>query len=701
MKLRILDPSMGSGHFLLATCQYLAEELATNPYTPPGPDTSTSEDALTYWKRRVVENCLYGVDLNPLAVDLAKLALWLETVAWNQPLTFLDHHLQHGNSLMGGRTRSLGSLHQPKSSTTPLSEEVLKKKLPLILAPLAEIRDLPSDTVGDMKDKANRFKTYKRAVESLWRLADLWTVAAAGRDVDSDNYVLAVQSVSKPSTFKHITAEVWFQSAVASADDLHAFHWELAFPEVFCDANGVRGDGGFDTIIGNPPYEVLAEEESGTDWTSLRGFVDSVPQYAPAMNGKQNLYKLFICRSLDLLRPGGRFGFIVPMALLGDKIASDLRRYMVKVGEFVAVEGFPQKDDPKKRVFPDAKLSTSVFVFANECNRTSPRRFASRLHSGGTVEVDSPSLELSAPEIPLYDPANFTIACCPQADWDLAVRVMKTGRMKRLREFAEFSQGEVNETNEKKKPGTLVAPGKGKLVIRGASICLYVAREASQGDDLYLNVPAFTAGKGEGTKAFDHLHRRVVWQESSPQNNFRRIIAALLPAGEFCNHKVNYLTERKSNLPLPFVLGLLNSLLADWYFRLGSTNASVSHYQIENLPCPLFQERLGTKDETINKETAKLLAADKPAQTLALLRPLIEVTPFSIALRDAIEMAVKRIIDLEKDRGEMSRSDRSSLSLDAQPFQDFIDTLLFNMAGLTEKEVEGLRKRYQKMKEIK
>ena len=93
LKLRVLDPSMGSGHFLLAACQYLAEQIATNPYTPPGPDTGTADDTLSFWKRRVIENCIYGVDLNPLAVDLAKLALWLETVAVDRPLTFLDHHL--------------------------------------------------------------------------------------------------------------------------------------------------------------------------------------------------------------------------------------------------------------------------------------------------------------------------------------------------------------------------------------------------------------------------------------------------------------------------------------------------------------------------------------------------------------------------------------------------------------------------------
>ena len=114
--------------------------------------------------------------------------------------------------------------------------------------------------------------------------------------------------------------------------------------------------------------------------------------------------------------------------------------------------------------------------------------------------------------------------------------------------------------------------------------------------DLLLNVESFLRDKGPDTKAFHHRYRRVGLQESSPQNNFRRIIAALISAGEFCNHNVNYLPEHTSQVPLEFALGLLNSKLGDWYFRLGSTNAAVSHYQLYNLPCPFFAPKVGPKE---------------------------------------------------------------------------------------------------------
>src|SRR5262249_34185758 len=109
LALRILDPAMGSGHFLLAACDFLAEEIATSPFAPESlVGAGEGESAVGFWKRRVTENCLYGVDINAMAVDIAKLALWLHTVAADRPLTFLDHHLRHGNSLLGPGWRGCG-----------------------------------------------------------------------------------------------------------------------------------------------------------------------------------------------------------------------------------------------------------------------------------------------------------------------------------------------------------------------------------------------------------------------------------------------------------------------------------------------------------------------------------------------------------------------------------------------------------------
>jgi hypothetical protein len=313
------------------------------------------------------------------------------------------------------------------------------------------------------------------------------------------------------------------------------------------------------------------------------------------------------------------------------------------------------------------------------------------------IESGSPGLKLSTASIPLYDPVNFTIVSCSQDDWDLATKIMQSGRMTRLKEFTEFFQGEVNETNERARGNLTLNPDDGKLVTRGASVCLYILRDASQGEDLFLRVEKFLEGRGEDTKAFHHRHRRIALQESSPQNNFRRIITAQVPVGEFCNHTINYCPEHKCTTDLRFVLALLNTKLADWYFRLGSTNAHVSHYQIYNLPCPIFADALGTADETLQHKSLDALASGDTEQVIALLRPALTDAPFSLAIRTIIIEAVNRIIAIEERRGEIPRSARSALAPEAQPYQDLVDKLFYKMAGLTAEEAIALEERLEKM----
>jgi N-6 DNA Methylase len=180
LSLRVLDPSMGSGHFLLAACDFLAEDIATNPFTPDVPEgASQGESAVGYWKRRVIENSIYGVDINPMAVDIARLALWLHTVASDRPLTFLDHHLRHGNTLIGAKLDRLGQLGKRDVYTESFQKQ-FEAKLPALLKPLADIRALPSETVKQVKDKGRRFEAYSAVVEPFRLVADLWTAWAIG-----------------------------------------------------------------------------------------------------------------------------------------------------------------------------------------------------------------------------------------------------------------------------------------------------------------------------------------------------------------------------------------------------------------------------------------------------------------------------------------------------------------------------------------
>ncbi|HEX8342265.1 MAG TPA: DNA methyltransferase [Tepidisphaeraceae bacterium] len=708
LRLRVLDPSMGSGHFLIRACQYLAEQVATNPYTKDASVHSAGEEpTLTFWKRRIAENCLYGVDKNPLAVELAKLALWLETVAVNQPLTFLDFQLRHGDSLVGASVSALGGFPGSQLYST-LYEKRVAASRPTLLKTLAQIRQMPSDKIEQVKEKNRLYRKVFEPVRAPFRqAADLWCSAYfvdKNQMVSPQQYENVLKNLAKPQKLAALLADEPYKSALAVSgkNGIAALHWEIEFPEVFFDAESRRSDAGFDAIIGNPPYDVIADKETGRDESRFRGYLKEHAIYDPSFNGKNNLYKLFVCRVLDLLADGGMLGFITPMPILGDEQALGIRKEIFRVAAMRVIEAFPQKDRPKDRVFPEAKLSTTVFTLQRTSSDEARRAaFKVRAHPANKIVKDASWLTLSPAEIPEYDPQNMTIVACSHTDWQLALRVLRSKRMTRLSTYAASYQGEVNESNEKPKGMLSPVPTSsenGALpILRGAAVCLYALRDASQGATFYLHEAKFLNGKGDGTKAHHARQNRVGFQRSAPQNNFRRVISCLIPPGRYCFDTVSYVPEHESKLPLTFVMALLNSKLTEWFFRLGSTNSKVNEYQFDSLICPeLSSVEQGGDDELVTAATEHLHAQNFD-KAIEMMMPALDKPPFPRAVVAIICEATDRVVAIETARGAVTKKDRSALAKQSQPYQDFLDRVFFRLAGITDDEARALEKRLSKM----
>ena len=161
----------------------------------------------------------------------------------------------------------------------------------------------------------------------------------------------------------------------------------------------------------------------------------------------------------------GACSFIVPMPLLGDDQAAGVRRMLLEETSFIAIEAFPQKDNPHNRVFPEAKLATTVFV----CRaKSSNARLTVRAHPGRWIDEASSTLRVSPDEIIKFDPENTTIPSCTQHDWDLAVAMLANEKVKRLGDYCQASQGEVNETTDGKKGFISTNPKDGPQISRKA-----------------------------------------------------------------------------------------------------------------------------------------------------------------------------------------------------------------------------------------
>jgi Alw26I/Eco31I/Esp3I family type II restriction m6 adenine DNA methyltransferase len=434
----------------------------------------------------------------------------------------------------------------------------------------------------DVIKKEEWEQSFEQDVERFRIIADLWVSTYFGNTVPWDEYNALLENLQSPQTeWEKLLQKKYVKKALAMWEERRFFHWELEFPEVFYDENGKRkAYPGFDAVGGNPPYDVIAEKEQGIEVESDKNFYNSCEQFASALGGKLNYYRLFGALSVWLTRPNGTHGFIVPMALIGDAQAEKLRRHILTRTQLLCIEAFPQKDDPKDRVFEEAKLSTCLYIL-RKADPSKP--FLLRINPGKYIRDDSPQANVTKEDIELLDPKELSIPSMPGTTADhikLGIFLAKYSSGHRFGEIAASQQGEVNLTTHS---ALLSATPTGPEVLRGAHIDRYqFNEEPKQGIPTYLNVTKFLKDKKTDSKAFHYKEMRIGYQRGSAIDNWRRIIACVIDPGNFCSDTVNYIVRPNANFY--FVLALLNSRLYEWRFKLTSTNNHVNSYEVDNLP---------------------------------------------------------------------------------------------------------------------
>lgn len=314
LELKVCDPAMGSGAFLVETCRQLAEQLLESWKIHGGrPEAPAGEDELVFARRLVAQRCLYGVDRNPMAVDLAKMSLWLATLSKDEPLTFLDHALRDGDSLVGlSRRQIAGFTWEPGPAQTELSVNDAVKRVTELRS---RIRSAGPDTAPV-------------EMEELWEeaRAALAEVRFYG-DLSLEAFFLETKvTARREQRFAHL-ADVQAGETQAHRERLAEkrrghppfapFHWQIEFPEVF-----ERENPGFDAFIGNPPF--------GGKNTVAAANVPNYPLWLKDLHadshGNADLVAHFFRRSFDLLREDGTFGLIATNTIgQGDTRSTGLR----------------------------------------------------------------------------------------------------------------------------------------------------------------------------------------------------------------------------------------------------------------------------------------------------------------------------------------------------------------------------------------
>ena len=331
--LKILDPAMGSGHFLTSAIDYLAREIIDaqeRQAAQQGIETVDEEHDINWARRQVAQRCIYGVDLNQLAVELAKVSLWLRTLAAEQPLAFLDHHLKTGNSLVGSDIETVLDNGESNTDEGQLTlqqsfDRTRRQALEHVTDQFEELLAIDNETLDDVKEMEAVYEEVRSdpLYQHLIAMANVHTAEKFGLDVPEDAYKRMATAL-RDDSWDEVEEQDWYRSAQQIAEDEHFFHWELEFPIAFYEQDGSRkSDDGFDAVIGNPPYIKIQNLRQ-----TASEFADYATREYEVASGRFDIYALFVERGVSLTNDR-KLSYILPNKFFESGAGQSLRQFLV------------------------------------------------------------------------------------------------------------------------------------------------------------------------------------------------------------------------------------------------------------------------------------------------------------------------------------------------------------------------------------
>ena len=509
LNLKVLDPAMGSGHFLVTAVDFLSDYIAELiEYVPAVPEwldgayasplvervdrirldilkraeesnwvlekAQLTDQAII--RRMVLKRCIYGVDKNPLTVELAKVSLWLHSFTVGAPLSFLDHHLRCGDSLVGLRvseaTEDLRRIAEVFLTSAIAGAEAATQGM-------RRIEDLSDADITEVRESARLFDGVDRRTSDLHGLLDFlcgfrWLAAGMkrrerntfearliemiGQNLDNVYELLArgpentdFETAGQAQDPRSRFEELW-RGARTIADREGFLHWEVAFPGVWRHWQNVRPQGGFDAVIGNPPWDRIKLQE--VEWFATRApelalaptaaarkagierlrdqgaplaaefnaakdradklgqLVRASGHYTLLGRGDINLYSLFVERAMNLIKPDGFVGLLTPSGIYADKTAS---RFFKSVSTSGRVSGLFDFENRRLGTglppfFPDvdSRFKFCALVFGGKERQFERTECAFFLHDTETIHDPDRCFSLTSADFARVNPNTGT-----------------------------------------------------------------------------------------------------------------------------------------------------------------------------------------------------------------------------------------------------------------------------------------------------
>ena len=673
LALRVLDPAMGSGAFLVAACRYLAsaaEDALIAEGRWQGHDVTQADRVAL--RREIASRCLFGVDLNPMAVQLARLSLWLATLAADKPLSFLDHHLVVGHSLIGATPEDLG--RQPGGGRQRARLEALPLFDSLgVSHVLGQAAQILSKVSLEPDDSADIVRAKERTVHALhagesplgkWKTAlDLWcgawfwpTSTAPDRAVFLD---LVSRCLDRASALPHRIANELLDESRGIAARHRFLHWPLTFPDVFSNpADSESRAAGFDAIVGNPPWDMVRGDSGGDDAKAGRrvdarhmtGFVRESGIYQVESRAHVNLYQLFVERALQLVRPGGRIGFVVPSGLVSDAGAAPLRRHLLERADVDDLTGL----DNRLAIFPVHRSVRFVLLTGTTGRATTTIRCRFGLTSVDDLESPTRAPVVLSRRLLARISGDDDLGIPEVAsEIDLAIVEAVSHAAPRLGGAdgwnVEFGR-ELNASDDRESLRPISRDSTARPVIEGKQIAAF---RVALGESRLEVRPSATANVRVPRRA------RLAYRDVASATNRLTLIAAIIPARAVTTHTLFCLRTPRSLTEQSVLCALLNSYVANYIIRL-RVNTHVTVSLVSRLPVPLVATghplfaRLARWAEALSSGAAPVEEMDEYVEIQASAAHLYRLSPahfehvlstFPLVPSELRERVLQRFID--------------------------------------------------------